>query len=404
MRPDSKPKKAWQHLLEKKEYVILEKAENGFHKKLLATYADGEIEVWLVDGSSVRTLRDINFTAGGNNAIYGWIPENEIWIDDALSEKEINYTIFHELIEAALMSSGYDYDRSHEYASNIELSYREANEGVPEDRLEEEAQKLVGVLNEKKHKLFKKAGQVTVKPFQRKGKLIGAYTRFDPRMIKIKSITIDFSNLIERMLNERGIEVSVPEITDYGPHTDVEFYLWEKGSPKILNKRSYTRSEGIIGRYEVAFYKGVPDIHLGSLFLRKDRQGGGLGNDLIKNTIELGKKKGYKNFTMLANGDVGVYAWSIQGFDWTREITRKAIATDFSKWLKKKYLIDVQQEDFKHSWDIASFKIGDNKVGKEYFLGDGKEYFDAKLSVDSQGWKIFEHYQKLRRAKYGQQR
>ncbi len=42
---------------------------------------------------------DIDFTAGGHDYVYEFVPENEVWIDDDIAEAERGYVLVHELHE-----------------------------------------------------------------------------------------------------------------------------------------------------------------------------------------------------------------------------------------------------------------------------------------------------------------
>jgi hypothetical protein len=85
------------------------------------------LTIYLVSGEQVRNKTDIDFTAGGSEAAYpGYIPKNEIWLDDALHVLDRIATIFHEIVERNLMLyKGIDYDDAHEIACERELAFRE---------------------------------------------------------------------------------------------------------------------------------------------------------------------------------------------------------------------------------------------------------------------------------------
>ncbi len=87
------------------------------------------ISVWIVDGRLVRSVFDIDFTEGGHDYVYEFVPENEVWIDNDLEEIERPYVLLHELHERNLMAKGWDYDKAHEDSSTIEYYCRHhANE------------------------------------------------------------------------------------------------------------------------------------------------------------------------------------------------------------------------------------------------------------------------------------
>lgn len=84
------------------------------------------LNIYLVSGEQVRNKTDIDFTAGGSEAAYpGYIPRNEIWLDDALHVLDRIATIFHEIVERNLMLyRGVDYDKAHDIACKREIEFR----------------------------------------------------------------------------------------------------------------------------------------------------------------------------------------------------------------------------------------------------------------------------------------
>jgi hypothetical protein len=100
--------------------------EGVYLEKLQELEQGGEkIEVWLVDGQKVREMMRTDFVEGGHSFVYSWIPEKEIWIEQALDESEREFVIDHEFMERRLMLEGEDYDDAHEAASKEEFKARE---------------------------------------------------------------------------------------------------------------------------------------------------------------------------------------------------------------------------------------------------------------------------------------
>ncbi len=79
------------------------------HKKLLKNYSK-KINIWVVNGEAVRDLFFLDFTEGGHDKVYPFIPRNEIWIDDDVSPKERDLILLHEVVERNLMCHGWQYD------------------------------------------------------------------------------------------------------------------------------------------------------------------------------------------------------------------------------------------------------------------------------------------------------
>src|SRR5512136_2583230 len=82
------------------------------HVRLWKKLKDG-LSVWIVDGRLVRSVFDIDFTAGGHDYVYEFVPEGEVWIDDAIEEKERGFVLLHELHERKRMAEGLPYSKAH---------------------------------------------------------------------------------------------------------------------------------------------------------------------------------------------------------------------------------------------------------------------------------------------------
>ncbi len=93
------------------------------HARLWKKLGNG-VEVWFVNGRLVRSVYDIEFTEGGHEHVYEFIPRDEVWIDNDIHEDEQGFVVFHELHERNLMAKGSDYDRAHEESSRLERHYR----------------------------------------------------------------------------------------------------------------------------------------------------------------------------------------------------------------------------------------------------------------------------------------
>ncbi|MFH0808663.1 MAG: hypothetical protein V1888_03565 [archaeon] len=99
------------------------KLTDSVHVKPLKTYGR-KVKVWIVNGEAVRDLFFIDFTEGGHDKVYPFIPANEIWIDDDVFPKERKFVFLHEVHERNLMSEGMCYDDAHKDSSKIELYCR----------------------------------------------------------------------------------------------------------------------------------------------------------------------------------------------------------------------------------------------------------------------------------------
>jgi hypothetical protein len=111
----------------------------NIHKRLLKKYS-GTVRVWVVKGELVRSLYFIDFTEGGHDKVYHFVPKNEVWLDDDLGPGERRFVLLHELHERHLMTLGQPYSKAHRSASRIEYHCRAHPEELESD-LRLEAQK-----------------------------------------------------------------------------------------------------------------------------------------------------------------------------------------------------------------------------------------------------------------------
>ena len=96
---------------------------DAVHDRLWKVLSNG-VKVWFVKGRLVRSVYDVEFTEGGQEHVYEFIPRDEVWIDNDIHMDEQGYVVFHELHERNLMSKGMNYDDAHEEASRMERYYR----------------------------------------------------------------------------------------------------------------------------------------------------------------------------------------------------------------------------------------------------------------------------------------
>ncbi len=85
---------------------------------------EGGVSVWIVNGRLVWSVFDIDFTEGGHDYVYEFVPENEVWIDNDIEEKERGYVLLHELHERNRMTSSWSYNKAHAESSHLEYHCR----------------------------------------------------------------------------------------------------------------------------------------------------------------------------------------------------------------------------------------------------------------------------------------
>lgn len=93
------------------------------HERLWKTLENG-LKVWIVSGRRVRSVFDIDFTAGGHDHVYEFVPAGEVWIDDDIIESERGFVLLHELHERNRMGAGWPYNRAHAESSHLEFHCR----------------------------------------------------------------------------------------------------------------------------------------------------------------------------------------------------------------------------------------------------------------------------------------
>ena len=93
------------------------------HERLWKKLENG-VSVWIVNGRLVRSAFDIDFTAGGHDHVYEFVPEGEVWIDNDIEEKERGFVLLHELHERNRMEEGLPYSKAHNESSRLEFRCR----------------------------------------------------------------------------------------------------------------------------------------------------------------------------------------------------------------------------------------------------------------------------------------
>jgi hypothetical protein len=93
------------------------------HERLWKKLESG-VSVWVVNGRLVRSAFDIDFTEGGHDHVYEFVPASEVWIDDAIEEPERGFVLLHELHERNLMAAGMPYSQAHRESSRLEFRCR----------------------------------------------------------------------------------------------------------------------------------------------------------------------------------------------------------------------------------------------------------------------------------------
>jgi hypothetical protein len=118
------------------------------HKTLLRSYSR-DLRVWIIRGELVRDLFFIDFTEGGHDKVYHFVPAGEVWLDDDLKRTERPFVLLHEVHERRLMAGGLDYYHAHRSASHLEYFCRH-HPGQLRKKLAGELRRNRGLAGEKK--------------------------------------------------------------------------------------------------------------------------------------------------------------------------------------------------------------------------------------------------------------
>jgi hypothetical protein len=84
------------------------------------------MDIMLVDGEKVRNQVDVDFTTGGNPAVYEYVPKNELWVEDIMEPSDVAPTIVHEYMEMKRMDQkGEPYEKAHDEVNHYERKLRQ---------------------------------------------------------------------------------------------------------------------------------------------------------------------------------------------------------------------------------------------------------------------------------------
>jgi hypothetical protein len=87
-----------------------------------------DISVYFVDGNYVRNNIFVDFVEGGHGYVYGFIPKDEIWIEELLDREDEKHNLLHEMYELTLMKYvKMSYDKAHDKAALFEAVIRKVD-------------------------------------------------------------------------------------------------------------------------------------------------------------------------------------------------------------------------------------------------------------------------------------
>jgi predicted transcriptional regulator len=122
--------KNFKSFLKEEEYerFVQNNSQNvDIKKTTIFKYKD--VTIMLIDGEEVRNKISVDFTMGGHEFVYDYVPENEVWIEDLKSDFDKLCTIIHELVERYIMGKyGTEYEEAHDIATKVEYQIRKKKE------------------------------------------------------------------------------------------------------------------------------------------------------------------------------------------------------------------------------------------------------------------------------------
>jgi len=167
----------------------------------------------------------------------------------------------------------------------------------------------------------------------------------------------------------------------------------------LIRRRS---DNAVAGSALQSIYLGAGRAYISSFFLKNKYQGKGIAADLLEQSFAYYKKAGIERVDLLADGDVGKYAWALYGFDFTDEDRRAGMLENFQSVVndfvrsndakftrQQKNKIIEAAEKCTYAWDIARFRINGEKIGRDFLLDMGDWNGEFKFNAHVPHEKIF---------------
>ncbi len=111
--------------------------------ELLKDYTNAVVKTCVVDSFLVRSLFYVDWVAGGHDKVYpAFVPANEVWLDNDIVDEERKFVLLHELHERFWMSQGWEYDKAHNSALEVE-AYCHKHPAELENNIQEELARQV---------------------------------------------------------------------------------------------------------------------------------------------------------------------------------------------------------------------------------------------------------------------
>jgi hypothetical protein len=87
----------------------------------------GGMKIFLVNGEYIRNRLETSFTMASHHWVSRYIPKDEVWVDEKMSDLDKAAVIHHEVYEIGLMRKGMPYLKAHARATRSEQWFRKRN-------------------------------------------------------------------------------------------------------------------------------------------------------------------------------------------------------------------------------------------------------------------------------------
>ena len=137
-------------------------------------------------------------------------------------------------------------------------------------------------------------------------------------------------------------------------------------------------------------------VHHNYFRLDKAYEGTGVGSRFVRHLEQKYKKMGVNQIYLMANLDVGGYAWARMGFDFVNKSDLSRFTSDArSTWMSHygSAMPSSIVKSLKHSWDIAALRGPDGyNIGKSVLLGENWDAAKILNGGPMLGFRIGEAY------------
>ena len=141
--------------------------------------------------------------------------------------------------------------------------------------------------------------------------------------------------------------------------------------------------------------------------LEDEYQGEGIATDIMEHVEEEYEKLGVSEIRLLANAEIGGYAWARQGYDFSTKNELEEMQDMFSFEIENGGRVFENEDElidqvlrFTHSWQFANWNPTDEPhgkhFGKKWMLGTNW-HAKKKLDKKSKGYKRGKIYYALKR-------